>query len=351
MNYPVEGLHQFGVQAAMRMGVSRQDAENLLKNVLTADMRGVHSHGFSRFGGYLKRMRLGTTSPTAHPTLLRESPSALAFDGNAGLGSTIGIDVMTACIEHARQTGCCVATVKNGSHYGFGGYYAMYAAEQGMIGIAAANAAALVTPFGGAKGMLGTNPLSIAVPGGQGPQFVLDMATSEAAMGKIDLAYREGKQIPDPWALDSEGHRTTDPGRVVGHKGALLPFGGAKGYGLALLIELLCCCLGGSCSSMEVNPAFDHTELPFGAGYFMAAIDVSKFMDLDQFCQRVDSLFADIKACPPAAGFHEVMIPGEIAARKCEASRISGVELPDAVVEEMQEIARQYGISFPDPVA
>ena len=235
MKYTVESLRQFGIQVAEKAGMSHQDAETLLKNLLFSDMRGVRSHGMTRLSGYVTRIERGCTSATAQPTITMDSGAVFSMDGNNGMGSTIGTAAMQACIRRAKEYGVSFCTVNHASHYGFGGFYAMQAAAEGMIGFNICNSPALVAPFGGATAMLGTNPLTVAVPSGKYPDLVLDMATSTVAKGKIALALKEGKSIPDNWALAPDGSPTTDP--AVANKGALTPLGGAKGYALALIID------------------------------------------------------------------------------------------------------------------
>ena len=239
MKYTVESLRQFGIQVAEKVGMSHQDAETLLKNLLLSDMRGVRSHGMTRLGGYVTRIERGCTSATAQPTITMDSGAVFSMDGNNGMGSTIGTAAMQECIRRAKEYGVSFCTVNHASHYGFGGFYAMQAAAEGMIGFNICNSPALVAPFGGATAMLGTNPMTVAVPSGKYPDLVLDMATSTVAKGKIALAMKEGKSIPDNWALAPDGSPTTDP--VVANKGALTPLGGAKGYALALISDVICC--------------------------------------------------------------------------------------------------------------
>ena len=283
MKYTVESLRQFGIQVAEKAGMSHQDAETLLKNLLFSDMRGVRSHGMTRLSGYVTRIERGCTSATAQPTITMDSGAVFSMDGNNGMGSTIGTAAMQACIRRAKEYGVSFCTVNHASHYGFGGFYAMQAAAEGMIGFNICNSPALVAPFGGATAMLGTNPLTVAVPSGKYPDLVLDMATSTVAKGKIALALKEGKSIPDNWALAPDGSPTTDP--AVANKGALTPLGGAKGYALALIIDVICCCLCGGNNSRQIPRMFEDPKEPSGVGYFMGAIDIgglgSGYTDLD----------------------------------------------------------------------
>ena len=344
MKYTVESLRQFGIQVAEKVGMSHQDAETLLKNLLLSDMRGVRSHGMTRLGGYVTRIERGCTSATAQPTITMDSGAVFSMDGNNGMGSTIGTAAMQECIRRAKEYGVSFCTVNHASHYGFGGFYAMQAAAEGMIGFNICNSPALVAPFGGATAMLGTNPMTVAVPSGKYPDLVLDMATSTVAKGKIALAMKEGKSIPDNWVLAPDGSPTTDP--VVANKGALTPLGGAKGYALALIIDVICCCLCGGNNSRQIPRMFEDPKEPSGVGYFMGAIDIGRFVDLETFKARTDAMYDELKAAPAAPGFQEIMIPGEIEYRSTQKAEAEGIDISPAIEKEFQELAGKYGVSM-----
>ena len=342
MKYTVESLRQFGIQVAEKAGMSHQDAETLLKNLLFSDMRGVRSHGMTRLSGYVTRIERGCTSATAQPTITMDSGAVFSMDGNNGMGSTIGTAAMQACIRRAKEYGVSFCTVNHASHYGFGGFYAMKAAAEGMIGFNICNSPALVAPFGGATAMLGTNPLTVAVPSGKYPDLVLDMATSTVAKGKIALALKEGKSIPDNWALAPDGSPTTDP--AVANKGALTPLGGAKGYALALIIDVICCCLCGGNNSRQIPRMFEDPKQPSGVGYFMGAIDIGRFVDLETFKARTDAMYDELKAAPTAPGFREIMIPGEIEFHLTRQAEREGIDISPAIEQDFADLAARYGV-------
>ena len=265
-----------------------------------------------------------------------------SMDGNNGMGSTIGTAAMQACIRRAKEYGVRFCTVNHASHYGFGGFYAMQAAAEGMIGFNICNSPALVAPFGGATAMLGTNPLTVAVPSGKYPDLVLDMATSTVAKGKIALALKEGKSIPDNWALAPDGSPTTDP--AVANKGALTPLGGAKGYALALIIDVICCCLCGGNNSRQIPRMFEDPKEPSGVGYFMGAIDIGRFVDLETFKARTDAMYDELKAAPTAPGFREIMIPGEIEFHLTRQAEREGIDISPAIEQDFADLAARYGV-------
>lgn len=344
MKYTVASLQTFGVETMCRVGMSRADAELLMENLLLSDMRGIRSHGVTKLAGYVTRIERGVTSADAQPVLTMDQGAVFAVDGKNGMGSTIGTFTMRECIRRARESGVSFATVNHASHYGFGGFYAMQAAKENMIGFSICNSPALVAPFGGASAMLGTNPMSVAIPSGKHPDLVLDMATSTVAKGKIALALKEGKAIPDTWALDAQGNPTTDA--AAANVGALTPLGGAKGYALALIIDVICCCLAGGNDSRQIPRMFEDPREPSGVGYFMGAIDIGKFLDVETFKARADAMYDELKAGPAAPGFQEIMIPGEIEDRLSRKNRAEGIEINAATQQEFRDLSEKYGVSL-----
>ena len=219
----------------------------------------------------------------------------------------------------------------------------MMAAKEDMIGFNICNSPAPVAPFGGAEAMLGTNPLSIASPSGKYPDLVLDMAASTVAKGKIAHAIKEGKQIPPTWALDREGNPTTDP--AAANAGTLTPLGGAKGYALALIIDVICSCAAGGNDSRKIPRMFENPTEPSGVGYFMGAIDISKFCDIALFKARTDTMYDELKNGRTAPGFQEIMLPGEIEYRLMRENEKRGIEISGAVLEEFRVLAEKYQVS------
>lgn len=344
MKYPVDSIRQFGIAVSIKAGMTQQNAEIFIDGMIAADLRNIRSHGITKFRGYLSRVEHGVSDIQAEPSIERTAPSTLAVDGCNGMGSTVAWKTMEACIQTARETGVAFAAVKNASHHGIGGYYVMHAAEQDMIAFEVCNSPKLVAPFGGAKPLLGTNPISIAIPAGQHPMLVCDMATSVVAKGKIALAIKEGRSIPDHWALDAEGRKTTDP--VAANVGTLLPFGGPKGYALALIIDVLCHCLAGANDSQHIPRVFENLAEPSNIGYCMCVIDIGKFLPLHAFQQSVDELFNSIKRCPPAEDFSGVLIPGEIEFAAAQKNLAEGIELSEPVLKEFRELSEKYGVDF-----
>ncbi|MDW7657935.1 MAG: Ldh family oxidoreductase [Bacillota bacterium] len=345
MPYQTEGLRDFCEQILSKVGLSESEAANNADSLIQADLRGIASHGVTRLRTYANRIKTGVVKAGQKPSILNDAPTTLLVDANNGTGSSVGIQVMDLCMERARTYGSCFAAVRQANHFGIASYFTQHAARNGMIGIAMSNCPASVVPTGGRKPMFGTNPLSVAIPAGSYEPFVLDMATSTVAQGKVILADKEGKSIPDSWAVDPQGNPTTVPSEAL--KGAMLPFGGPKGYAIGFIIEILCSALSGAFNSREINNFWKDFENPQNLGWFMGVFNIASFVPREQFHDRIDQLFADIKACPPTPGNQEVFIPGEIEQRGVERRLKEGIELGDAVVADLIDLGKEYAVSWP----
>lgn len=345
MKYDVNALEKFTSDVLENAGLLHDEASVFAKALLHADVRGVSSHGISRLGVYSKRIECGVIHSGVHLKIINETPSTYYFDAQAGPGVKMGMEMMDLCIEKAKKTGCCFGTALGGTHWGALSFYTKYAAERGMISIVTCNADAGVVPYGGVKPMLGTNPLSIALPAKDHKPVCLDMATSMAARGKIVLAQKEGRSIPDTWGVGPDGAPTTDPSTALA--GALLPFGGYKGYGIGLIIDMFCSCLAGAGDSRHTNSFWNDFENPQNLGYSMIVIDIEKFVPLDVFGRRVDDMINEFKAAPTASGVESVLMPGEIEDEKEEINRRDGITLSDTLVNELRSVGQRYGVDFP----
>lgn len=343
MRYEYEKLKVFGTAVMVKAGLEKEEAALLVESLLYADGRGLSSHGISRLINYAKRVRCGVIAPGVNTEILMEAPAALMLDGHNGIGAKIARQAMDLSIKKARTAGCCVTTVRNGNHFGAGAFYTKYAARQGMIAFMACNSEAAVVPTGGAAAMLGTNPLGVAVPAGRNAPFDLDMATSVAARGKVVLAQKEGRDIPLGWAVDKHGAPATSPEAVL-DGGAMLPFGGAKGYAISLFIDLMCSCLGGALNCRTTPHFWTDYEHPQNVGYFIVVIDPGKFLPLKEFENRVDGVLEEFKACPPAPGVERVYIPGELENQREEVSAREGIEVSDTVAAELRRVGETYGV-------
>lgn len=341
-NVEASALKAYCISLLTGSGVDTDCAEAVAENLVDADLAGVGTHGVSRMAIYMERMEKGLVSKQNHARIIKESPSAVVIDAGNSLGAVGATFAMDTCIRKAKESGCCFATVRNANHFGTAGYYVRRAAENDMIGFTCTNLKGKIAPFGGAEPFMGTDPIAVSAPSNDLP-LVLDMCPSVVALGKLILAQKLGKEIPEGWALDKEGNPTTDPAK--GREGSLVPLGGPKGSGLAIMAEVLSGVLSGAGYGPHLHDLYAFDE-PQGIGHFMGAIDIAHFIDTDVFKSTLSSMVREIKGMRRAEGFDEILLPGEQSQRRRMESLKDGIELPDQVFEELQELGKPYGLSL-----
>jgi LDH2 family malate/lactate/ureidoglycolate dehydrogenase len=296
--HPIERLREFSARVFMHFGVPRDDAYIAADVLATADLRGIDSHGVARLHTYFDMLTLGRINPKANVHVIRELPGTATVDGDNGLGLVVGPKANAIAMEKALAVGSGWVSVRNTNHFGLAGYYPLQALKHDLIGWAMTNSTKLVAPLWGAERMLGTNPIAVAFPGLDEPPIVIDMATSATAYGKIEIALRTGKPIPDGWAIDSDGHATTRPQQMI-DGGALVPLGGTrengghKGYCLAALVDIMSCVLSGANWGPFAPPFALQQEIPSrsvgkGIGHFLGALWIDGFIDPDAFKRQID---------------------------------------------------------------
>jgi LDH2 family malate/lactate/ureidoglycolate dehydrogenase len=331
---------------AEKLGVPQEDAEIAANALVQADLRGVDTHGVIRFNPHAWYVKwLTESSMTARPKIriISENASTALIDGDCGMGMVIGHRAMEMAIEKAKNAGVAMVAVRNSRHYGMSAYYAMMALPHDMIGIAMTNASRQVVPTFGRAAKYGTNPMCFAVPADKQQPFVLDMATTTAAAGKLELAARLGKSIPGGWALDENAASTTDP-RAAQKARRLLPLGGTresgshKGYGLAILVEILCGVLTGTITALNAN------QDP--RGHFFAAVRVDAFRPAAEFKRDMDRLIIDLRSTPPAEGQERVYVAGEIEFETAQERAEHGIPLHDSVLKGLRQVAEQVGVAY-----
>jgi L-2-hydroxycarboxylate dehydrogenase (NAD+) len=353
--FDAEALRDYMTRVLIKAGAADEDGAIAADVLLAADMRGVESHGIIRlFPYYYHRLRDGLIDPAAVTSVIQETAATLALDGGNGLGQPTAYRAMQRCIEKAHENGAAMVTVRNSNHYGIAGYYAMMALPHDMIGLSFTNAGALVAPTHGRSAMLGTNPIAVAAPSGTERPYVLDMATSIVPLGKISVYRRAERVIPAGWGVAEDGLVTTDPNRVF-QGGALLPLGGTeemrgyKGYGLALLVEILSGVLAGSAFGPSVDPGG-----PFIArtGHCFAALRIDAFRPLEEYQRDMDALICQLKQAPKAAGQERIYIHGEKEFERSERSLREGVPVMAAVVRDLTAEGIRARVPFdPKPLA
>ncbi len=321
--------------------------------LVLADLRGVDSHGVARLESlYLGRLLKGIIEPRPQVGRVHETPLSIVLDGGNGLGPPNGERAMRACIQKALGFGAGFATVRHSNHFGIAGYYAMMALEHDMIGFASTIASRQVVPTHGRELLLGTNPISVAIPAGRERPFVLDMATTTVARGKLEIAAREGRAIPLGWAVDRDSVATTDP--VRGMEGAMLPLGGFgtelgghKGYGLGLLVAILCGVLAGAAFGRQV-PSWSEPPRPSNVGHFLGALRVDLFRPLGEFKAAMDECLQTMRTSAPVKGQDRVLVAGDPELETAEERGRQGIPLAPKVVESLRRVAVQTEVPWLD---
>ena len=312
-----------------------KEAELVAESLIRADMRGIDTHGVYFLTLLANRVDSGMIKIPTRLEVLRDEEATALIDGGDGLGQVAAHRAMELSIEKARKFGIGSVSVRNTNHIGILAFYALRIADQGMAGMVMSNGAASMPPWGGAEPFFGTNPISIAVPNGSNEPVVLDMSSSLVARGKIRRAERLKESIPLGWALDQNGEPTTDPSAAM--KGTLVPIGGPKGYGLALMVDLLAGLLPGSQFGPQVK-TFHQPLGPTGVGVFIMAIDVNRFMPIHQFKGLVQAYGDSIKRSRKAKGVSRIYLPGEIEFEKEKKALSEGIELSDSVVSSLNQL-------------
>jgi len=335
-------LREFSEKLLVASGVDPWCAQSVAEMLLDAEMTGVKTHGVTRLAIYMERMEKGLVSKGNDIEIVQEGASSLVVDAHNALGAPAARFAMEQCVAKAAETGCCFATIRNSNHFGTAAHYTKMAAKQGMIGFACTNLTGKIAPYGAAEAFMGTNPISVAVPT-EDDVMVLDMTPSVVALGKLILAQKLGQSIPLGWALDRDGNPTTDP--AEGRKGSLLPIGGPKGSGMAIMVEVLSGILSGAGYASQLHDLYEF-DAPQGVGHFVGAVDVSHFIDLQLFKSTLANMTREIKNLKLADGFDEILLPGERGLRCAQKSLAEGIEVPPTVYEELQELGKPYGLSL-----
>jgi len=338
-----EKLRAYCQKIFISLGVPENEALVVSDCLVDADLAGVESHGVSRMTIYTKRLETKVVSSVFKIATERDYPAGLTLNGCNSMGMLVGKYAMEKCVERAKINGSCFIAANNSNHYGMASYYVNIAAQAGMIGLSGTNAPPNIAPWGSYKAYVGTNPLAISAPT-DGEPVLLDMAPSVVAMGKVILAAKLGKSIPEGWALTKEGKPTTDAN--LGKQGTVVPIGGPKGYGLSLFVDILCGILSGAQFGPHLGNMWNDFVNPQNIGHFFCAIDISKFTDLGNFKKRLGQMTEEIKALPKNEGITELFLPGEIENRRRAERKANGIPMEDVVYEELRELGKTYKVEF-----
>jgi len=354
--FSYDRLYAFTHQVFLAIGCSEKDADTATDVLLSADLRGIDSHGVARLIGYIRLWETGRINATPEIKIVHETPSTAVVDGDAGLGLVVAPYAMQVAINKAAIAGTGWVSVRNSNHFGIAGCHAMMALQHDMIGMAMTNASALVAPTFSIERMLGTNPIAVAIPAGTQPPFVADFATTTAANGKLEILQRKNEDAPLGWVQDKEGHDSTDAG-ILKKQGALLPLGSDrehgshKGYALGSIVDIFSAVLSGGSYGPWAPPFPAYVPMPEnmpgkGLGHFFGAMRIDAFRPADEFKTHMDNWISRFRSAQPAPGHEKVLIPGD-PEREAEVVRKSGgIPLPDSVVADLAEVGGKLALSL-----
>jgi L-2-hydroxycarboxylate dehydrogenase (NAD+) len=355
-NFTAGYLSDFCTQVFIFFGIAEADARQAADVLITSDLRGIDSHGVARLHTYFEMLELGRINPRPNVRIIRDKHSVATIDADNGMGLVVAPKANAIAMDKAETYGSGWVSVCNTNHFGIAGYYPLQALERDLIGWAMTNTTKLVAPLWGAERMLGTNPIAIAFPGYKEPPIVIDMATSAVAYGKIEIALRTNSSVPKGWIIDKAGRNSTDPQDMI-NGGAQLPLGsekemgGHKGYGLASMVDILCCVLSGANWGPFAPPFALRQEIPErsvgkGIGHFFGALEIDAFIDKDEFKKQIDEWIRVFRSSKPAPGTNGPLIPGD-PEREAEAiRRREGIPLLRPVVDDLLDIAKKTEIPF-----
>ncbi|MBP6657500.1 MAG: Ldh family oxidoreductase [Bacteroidia bacterium] len=347
-------LEAFTKAVFTKIGCSEEHAEIATLTLLSADLRGIDSHGIARLIGYVRLWEVKRINATPEIKVIHETPSTAVVDGDSGLGLVVAPFAMKIAIEKAKNVGTGWVSVQNSNHFGIAGYHAMMALEHDMIGIAMTNASPLVAPTFSIDKMLGTNPIAVAAPAGKQPAFVADLATTTAANGKLEILQRKNMETPDGWVQDVNGNPSNDA-NILKNGGALLPLGGDrehgshKGYALGAIVDIFSALLSGANYAPWVPPFPAYVPMPTqqpgkGIGHFLGAMRIDAFRPADNFKKDMDHWIQGFRKAKTIQGEEKVLVPGD-PEREMEIIRMKeGIPLLPVVQEDLNALGTKLGI-------
>lgn len=347
-HYPVRGLLAFSEEVFGKVGLNASDSEAAARRIIEADMRGIHSHGLIFLPRYARGVLAGHINGHPAVRVTRRIGAMAAMDGDNGLGHVVATRAMEFAIREARSTGASLVSVGNSNHYGAGACYVQLAVDAGLAAFITTNGPPVMAPAGGKSILLSNNPLAWGLPGGDGPAVIFDMACSTGARARVREAARRGESVPPYWAVDAEGYPTTNPFDALA--GAMLPVGGHKGYGLAIVNEVLAGVLSGSAISPEVRSGVvqagkEIVQDSWRIGHFVMAFDIEGFLPKPEYNATINRLRAHIHGADPAPGSAGVRLPGEQSHRRYQEAMERGVPLESETVQGLDALAFDLGCS------
>ncbi len=342
MRIAIDEIRSRSKAAFENAGLCASDAEIITAVLLETEMRGVFTHGFTRLERYINCMKCGGIKKDGNYSVIYNSPSWACIDGNDNLGIIIAYKAMKLAMQKARETGIGIVNVRGSHHFGAAGYYSSMCADAGMAGFAMSNGDILVAATGSAEKTIGNNPFSYAFPAKKYGKVVYDIAMSHTSDQKVLQYELEGKELPEGWIIDADGRPTTDASEYM-KGGTLMPFGGYKGYGLAMMVELFAATLSGAAMTRDVHAWNTNPESGGNVGHMFAAIDISRLGDREAYMSRVDEMIDEIKSSKKADGVDKIFYPGEIEASRLEACLREGyVEIADSTLEAVTRVEKSF---------
>ncbi|WP_193105473.1 Ldh family oxidoreductase [Brachybacterium sp. FME24] len=343
--FGVDSLHDLATSLLARGGVGTDAAQLVARSLLAADRAGIFSHGLLRLPLYLEVVAAGGIDPTSEPVVVRKFGGVTVLDGRCAFGQVTMQRAVELATESARTHGIATVAVQGSSHFGAGQFWTSQLAQQGIAGILSSTTGPVAAPFGGSQPVLGTNPLTLSLPSaGEGP-LVADLATTAGAYGKIVAARNDGTEIPDGWGVDAAGTPTTDPGAVL-DGGALLPFGGHKGSGIAVLLEGLSAALTSASFAVNTVDIWQDQSSRMNTGHLLIALDLAAFGDVDEIRAKVAQLQEEVRSSAPDGSVHS---PGDLEHAHLTANA-DAVDLSESTVESLRALAALHDIPFPTPL-
>lgn len=344
---PRAALLAFTKAVLTRAGLLPEDAALGAEVLIQSDFAGIASHGLSRLPMYVERIEQGLVNLRPEIRIVTETPVSMLVDCDNGMGIVNVPKIQRLAMDKVKNSGLLAVSMRNSTHYGAGSYYALRALERDLFSLLVTSTTPSVAPTGSKASLLGTNPITVTVPARKEKPIVLDMATSVVAMGKLQAGLREKKKIPPGWALDSEGRPTEDPG--AGLLGSVLPIGGYKGYGLAVIIDILSALLSGSCYGNDIGRLV-HAPYPKkeGIGHFLLLMDIGLFRPLDDFKAEVDKYIQVMKNAAKAEGVEEIFLAGEIEFNRMEEYSRNGVPVSAALGADLLRLGLRLGLATAD---
>jgi L-2-hydroxycarboxylate dehydrogenase (NAD+) len=351
-----EAIGNFLVDVLAKAGIPREDAATVADVLIHADKFGFDSHGVNRLKNiYLDRIKLGILNPVTNIEIVREGPTTAVVDGHNGMGQVIASYSMKLAIEKAKKFGMGMVAVRNSTHYGFAGYYALMAVRENMIGITGTNARPAIAPTFGVENMLGTNPFTFGIPSDEEFPFLLDCATSIIQRGKVELYAREGKEMPSGWVIDENGESKTNSREVLGDliagRASLSPLGGIgeetagyKGYGYATVVEILSAALQQGSFLQMLTGFKDGKPVPYPLGHFFIVIDINSFTDTDSFKKTTGDILRELRASRKMPGHGRIFTAGQKEYETWMERKDKGISFTDQLLDEFLGLCGAYGL-------